>query len=231
MNPITLQPAFILHRRDYRDTSLIIELFTLHEGRISAIAKGAKRNKSSLRNSLHLFQPILISTQGKHELKTLTQAELQSPLANIDGTHLPWAFYLNELLFRLLEKHDPYPQLFNHYRVLLQRLAEQNIEEKHLRFFEYDLLLELGYGLQLTTDINNEPIDTAAYYHCLPHQAPVKTTLDNDANAIYSGLSLLALSTRQLDSGSALQDAKHLLRHALRQLLGDKPLKSRELLI
>ena len=225
------QPAFVLHRRNYRDTSLIIELFTLHNGRISVVAKGAKRAKSPLRHSLHLFQPMFVLAKGQAELQTLIQAESIAPLAAINQAYLAWAFYLNELLFRLLGKHDPYPKLFHQYQDLLHHLTGKNIEEKQLRLFEYDLLTELGYGLQLATDANNEPLNSTAYYHCMPQHAPVKTRFKDHTTFIYSGNSLLALQTRQLDTSTALHDAKRLLRYALQQLLGNKPLKSRELLI
>ena len=231
MNQKSLQPAFVLHRRDYRDTSLIIELFTLHDGRVSVIAKGAKRTKSPLRNSLQMFQPILIARTGKNELQTLTQVEMQTPLMPIAGRYLAWAFYLNELLFRLLGKHDPYPELFHHYQNLLQSLVDNKADEKKLRLFEYTLLNELGYGLQLTTDNNEQALQDDAYYNFLPHQAPVKTSLTDNTHFIYPGSSLLAIQQQRFDDETVLQDAKRLLRHALLQLLGDKPLKSRELLI
>lgn len=228
---ITLQPAFVLHRRPYRDTSLLIEFFTLNNGRINTIAKGAKRSKSPLRSSLQSFQPLLIACRGKRELQTLTQVELQSPFANINGTYLAWAFYTNELLFRLLAKQDPYPKLFNHYTQLLRNLAENIVTEKHLRLFEYDLLTELGYGLQLHHDTNQQALDMHSYYHVIPQQSPQKTNITATNAQIYPGSSLLALQSRKLTQQHVLADIKRLLRQALQNLLGDKPLKSRELLI
>ena len=231
MNATPLQPAFILHRRNYRDTSLILELFTLEEGRLSVIAKGAKRNKSPLRNSLQMFQPILVAYSGKSELQTLVQIELQTPLANIKEQYLAWAFYLNELLFRLLQKHDPYPDLFQQYQKTITLLASNIVNEEHLRIFEYDLLNELGYGLQLTTDGEGNLIEPQSYYHCLPQQAPIKTNFNDQQQNIYLGNSLLALQQKNLTDTTALRDSKNLLRQALLPLLGEKPLKSRELLI
>lgn len=231
MSPLPLQPAFILHRRNYRDTSLILELFTLEEGRLSVIAKGAKRIKSPLHSGLQMFQPILVAYNGKNELQTLTQIELQTPLANIRGKYLAWAFYLNELLFRLLQKHDPYPRLFDHYQQTLTLLSNNVAEQQHLRIFEYDLLNELGYGLHLTTDIDGNPIERKNYYHCLPQQAPIKTIFNEQKKNIYIGNSLFALQEKNLNDETALRDSKHLLRHALLSLLGEKPLKSRELLL
>lgn len=231
MKTLVLQPAFILHRRNYRDTSLILELFTLESGRISVIAKGAKRNKSPLRNSLQMFQPILVAYCGKNDLQTLTQIELQTPLINIKGKYLAWAFYLNELLFRLLQKHDPYPNLFHRYQQVLEAFTNNMANEQHLRIFEYDLLNELGYGLQLSNDIEGNLIEQKSYYHCSPQQAPVKTLLNDQQQNIYMGSSLLALQQRNLNNEIFLRDSKRLLRQSLLPLLGEKPLKSRELLI
>ncbi len=230
-NTFALQPAIVLHRRPYRDTSLLIEFFTLNNGRISTIAKGAKRSRSRLHSSLQSFQPLLIAYRGKRELQTLTQVELQSPCTHINGVYLIWAFYINELLFRLLAKQDPYPQLFNHYMQLLRSLAENTVTEKHLRLFEYDLLTELGYGLQLHHDTNQQALDANSYYHVTPQQAPQKINITVSNAQIYPGSSLLALRSRKLTEENALTDAKRLLRQALQYLLGDQPVKSRELLI
>jgi DNA repair protein RecO (recombination protein O) len=223
-----LQAAFVLHRRNYRDTSQIIELFTASAGRISVVAKGAKRRKSPLHTSLQMFQPLLVSWQGKHELQTLVHAELQQPFAMVSGKYLAWAFYLNELLFRLLQKHEPYPFLFDHYQRLLQQITQQDVTEKALRYFELDLLQRMGYALNLTHDDHNAPLETSCYYHCQPGQNPLKIQYKAESRQHYSGAMLLALAEQNLN-GEQLKQAKHLLRQALASLLGDKPLKSREL--
>jgi DNA repair protein RecO (recombination protein O) len=228
--PEALQAAFVLHRRNYKDTSQIIEFFTLHYGRISAVAKGAKRPKSPLKSSLHLFQPLLINWQGKQELATLTHAELQKPFTIIQGKLLAWGFYLNELLYRLLDKHEAYPAIFQHYHAMIHHLSVREITETQLRLFEAELLSELGYGLHLTHDEAGLPLAAQHYYLLEPGHNPSKTQF-TEGKHVYLGQSLLDLAAQNLESNQSLQDAKRLLRQSLQPLLDNKPFKSRELLL
>ncbi len=224
-------PAFVLHRRAYRDTSLILELFTQSEGRISVVAKGAKRATSPLKQSGQLFQPLLISWRGKHELLTLTQADCEHYFMPLPPNYLAWGFYANELLYRLLGKQDPYPKLFSNYQQLIFELSCNRGNEKLLRLFERELLVELGYGLHLTHEANtHQAIDVTAYYHFIPSQGAVKSKAQDNTRYTFKGKSLVALARGDLDDIEILADAKRLLRFALSHLLGDKPLKSRELL-
>ena len=227
--PESVQTAFVLHRRDYRDTSQIIELFTLNHGRISVVAKGCKRPKSPLKTSLQMFQPLLVNWQGKHELMTLTHAELDKPFSTINGKYLAWAFYINELLYRLLQKHEPYPNIFQHYQLLIHNIINKKVVEADLRLFEHDVLTRMGYGLHLKSDENNFPLEPSTYYFLEPAQSPIKTTF-SDGKHIYLGEDLSALAEHRMVSPEHLKAAKRLLRHALQHLIGDKPFKSRELL-
>lgn len=228
--PDSVQAAFVLHRRNYRDSSQIIELFTHQSGRISVVAKGAKRNKSPLRTSLHMFQPLLVNWQGKHELMTLTHAELQESYSQINGKFLAWAFYVNELLFRLLHKHEPYPYLYQKYQDLIQLITQQIATEADLRIFECELLERMGYGLHLDQDHNDKALQSDQFYFFEANQIPVVTTF-HEGKHVYLGEHLIALQQKKLTTAAQLKAAKRLLRNALQQLLGDKPLKSRELLL
>lgn len=224
-----LDAAFVLHRRDYRDTSQIIELFTEKSGRISVIAKGAKRAKSPLKTCLQMFQPLLVSWKGKNELMTLIHAELQKPFTMVSGQWLAWAFYLNELLYRLLGKHEAYPIIFTHYQRLLERISQRNLCAADLRYFEKDLLNQLGYGLHLHKDSDNQVLKSDSYYLMEPLHTPSKTQF-SEAKHVYAGKSLLALAKHELNDLQSLKDSKRLLRFALQELIGDKPFKSGELL-
>ena len=231
VNLVQLEPAFLLHSRAYRNTSMIVDLFCLHHGWISAVAKGVKSTKSSMRNNLQAFQPLLISWYGRNELVTLTQAEIDTPFPSIKADYLAWGFYLNELLYRLLGKHDPQPQLFADYQNILLALCNETASEKHLRYFECNLLANLGYGLQLATETNTRcPLEPDTDYHYSfdhgPRRQEIKSS--NPLN-IFKGSSLLALHERRLDDTQILSDAKRLLRGAIHSLLGDRPLRSREL--
>jgi DNA repair protein RecO (recombination protein O) len=232
MNPVHLEPAFLLHSRAYRNSSLIVDLFTLHHGWISAVAKGIKSAKSPLRNNLQTFQPLLVSWCGRGEMVTITQVEIETPFAVINNEQLAWGFYLNELMYRLLEKHDPHAQLFSDYQNLLLELSQATATEKHLRLFERNLLARLGYGLQLTIETNSTHAiqPDVDYYYSYDHGPSLRAADLSNTQNCYTGKSLLALADGQLDDMIILKDAKRLLRGAIQNLLGNKPLRSRELL-
>jgi DNA repair protein RecO (recombination protein O) len=231
MNTPLLEPAFVLHTRAYRNTSLLVDLFTQNTGRITVVAKGVKQSKSALRSSLQMFQPLLVSTYGHGELLGLKTAEIPTPFSMMPARYLAWGMYVNELLYRLLEKQDPYPNIFEHYYELLQLFSDNVGEEKHLRIFERDLLSSLGYGLQLTqVSESHAPIDLEAHYHFLFEKGPIlaeSTELNHPF--IFKGTSLLAIEQGVFENEVALHDAKKLLRYAIQHLLGNKPIKSREL--
>ena len=147
------QAAYILHRRAYRDTSQILELFSQNYGRITVVSKGSRGPKSKSRSTLQPFVPLLVSWVGKGEMPTLTTAETisQTP-PNLFGNSLPSAFYINELLIKLLHKHDVHENIFDLYKRALILLQDQNSLEKTLRIFEKTLLQILGFEMNLTSD-------------------------------------------------------------------------------
>ena len=117
------QPGFVLHSYPYKETSLIVDMFTRDFGRIGVVAKGAKRPLSKLRGVLQTFQPLSISFSGKSELRTLIDAEWVGGMLPLEKTALLCGFYLNELLVKLLARDDPHPKLFDHYVATLNELA------------------------------------------------------------------------------------------------------------
>jgi DNA repair protein RecO (recombination protein O) len=108
-------PAFVLHAYPYRETSLVVEMFCQHKGRVGLVARGARRPRSALRGVLLAFQPLEVSWAGKSELKTLHSAEWRGGIAQLRGKPLICGFYLNELLLKLLAREDPHEALFHHY--------------------------------------------------------------------------------------------------------------------
>lgn len=144
--------AYILHASAWRETSLIVQIFTREHGNVAMVAKGAKRPYSALRPVLAAFQPLTVSWSGGGEVKTLTRAELAG-IRQLGGRSLMSAWYMNELLLRLLPREDPHPVLFDAYREALEQLAD--VAETavrlpvsgSLRRFEWILLQETGYGL------------------------------------------------------------------------------------
>jgi DNA repair protein RecO (recombination protein O) len=143
------QPAFVLHTYAYRETSMVIEIFTRDHGRIALLAKGAKRPRSALRGLLLAFQPLSTTWSGKNELRILHKADWSGGQPLLRGAALMSGFYLNELLLKLLTRDDPHDRLFDSYRAALAQLAVVADPAGVLREFEKDLLQEAGYALLL----------------------------------------------------------------------------------
>lgn len=229
MARVVLQPAFVLHTRPFRDTSLLVDLFTVQYGRISAIARGVRSSKSRLRGLLLPFVPLLVSWSGKSDLVTLGKVEADNLAYNLSGTNLLSGFYLNELLVRLLTHHDSHPNIFHAYQNTLGNLRNSNDLQITLRLFEKQLLSEVGYGLQLTKDAAGQAImEHHNYYY--EHEHGFIACVNQDRQDVFSGKSLLALQHNNLTDVAILRDTKRLMRSIFNHLLGDKPLKTRELL-
>jgi DNA repair protein RecO (recombination protein O) len=231
---VELEPAFVLHTRLYRETSLIVEAYGRDTGRVGLIAKGARRPKSALRGPLQSFRPLLLSWSGKGELGLLTGAEPDGFVRPLAGAALFSGLYMNELLMRLMHRHDPHPELFHYYRVAVEALGLGQRTEGVLRIFEKHVLESIGYGLVLDRDIaSGEPIRGDVSYRYEMERGPTSTALgdeDGDSAGVrLAGDTLLSLADGRLESERALDEAKQLMRAALRRYLGDKPLATRSL--
>ena len=221
--------GFLLHRRPYRETSYLVDLFTLELGKIRAIVKGVRASKSDKKSALQAFQPLLLSLSGRHELKNLSQLETTAPMLPLVGKSLFSAMYVNEVLNRLLAAEIPHPELYVRYQECLGLLAHDAEIEPTLRQFELGLLDDLGYGLELNQECQHgEPLDPDSFYTFI-HEHGLELAIKQHPSAnCFKGDVLLQVS--QLDwNHSSLNCAKRITRLALFQLLGSKPLKSREL--
>ncbi len=229
---VTLQPAYLLHRRPYRDTSQLLEVFTPEHGRLSLVARGVRRKArgGSTGAIVQPFVPLLLSFSGRAELKSLTAAEVAGAATTLGGERLFSGLYLNELLLRLLHRHDPHPQLFAHYASTLERLASEVPADETLRRFEFRLLDELGYSFDLTHDARTGlPVQESGWYRYEGDNGLVATEQRHDAaSPAYEGAELLALSRGEYTPDSR-RTAKRLLRQVLTQHLDGKPLRSRDL--
>ena len=225
-----LQPAYILHQRDYRDTSLLLEAFSREHGRIGLVARGARAPRSRVRGLLQAFQPLLLSWSGRGELGTLTGVEAAAACSvtpRLSGTALYAGFYLNELLMRLLQRQDAHPELFDAYAQTLPGL--QTEPQRPLRLFEKHLLETLGYGLLLDHEAaSGEPVDAEADYVYALETGPTRCTVATVGQLRLSGRSLLSLAAEDLSDAQSLADSKRLLRAALDLYLGGRALKTRE---
>ena len=223
------QPAFVLHSVPYKETSLIVELFTRDHGRVSVVARGARRPRAALRGLLLPFQPLKVGWFGKTELKTLAHADWQGALPQLGGVPLLAGLYLNELLLRLTAREDPHSELFADYARAIRALGPRDGQGEplsaQLRRFELRLLVELGYAPDLRCTQDGAPLDAECRYHC---QLPAGVSAHADGE--YSGAALLALAEGDFSTPAALRAARTLTRQWLDHCLGEPPLATRALM-
>jgi len=224
-------PAYILHRRSYRETSLLLDVISRDAGRISLIAKGAKREKSPMAGLLQPCQRLLLCWSGKSELMTLTGAEADRPFIQIGQKRLLPAFYLNELVVRLLHQHESHPELFEAYDRTLAALADETLPEQGtIRRFEKQLLQAIGYGPVFDHDVNTgESIESGRDYFYQADHGPVSVRPPHGDFIKVNGTTLIGMKEDALNTDASLREAKRLMRYLLQKHLGDKPLASREL--
>ena len=224
---IELTPGYLLHHRPWRDTSRILEVLTREHGRLTLFARGVRGPQAKLAAVLQPFQPLLISWNGRGEAPLLTAAERAENCAALPAAALLSGFYLNELLLKLTTRHDPQPELFDHYHRTLAGLRGGEALEPVLRVFEKRLLEVLGYGLDLAHEaLSGAAIERGAFYCFRPAQGLVPA--GGTAAGSLAGDSLLDLAAETLATGRALEDARRLLKAALAACLEGRTLATRE---
>lgn len=223
------QRGFVLHRREYSESSLLVDFFTENHGRITLLAKGARRVRSPLKALLQPFTPLLLHWGGKGELKTLLKVESASLTLPMTSLSLYSGFYVNEVLARVLENQTAYPELFQHYLECVTQLATSPEQiEPTLRTFEFRLLQAVGYGVNFANcAATGKPVDPKMLYQFYENQGFVASLLQN--NQTFLGKELLAFDCLDFSEKSTQQAAKRFTRLALKPYLGSAPLKSREL--
>ncbi len=229
---VTEQPCFVLHRSPYRETSLIIDAFSRDYGRLTLLAKGAKRPHSALRGVLQTFQPLALGWSGKSEMRTLTRADWVGGMQPLMGDALLCGFYVNELLVRFCAREDVYQQLFNHYTLTLTRLSTGLPSGPTLRSFERMLLQEIGYaGAFDRLAKTREPVVPSNTYVFEPEHG-VRAARASDPSYWPKVLGQTLIDMEQDDYGSALTltQSKNLMRFLLHHYLGGAPLHTRQIL-
>ena len=225
------QPGFVLHSYPYKETSLIVDLFTRDQGRIGVVAKGAKRPTSKLRGVLQTFQPLSVSFSGKSELRTLIDAEWVGGMLPLEKTALLCGFYLNELLVKLLARDDPHPALFNHYVATLNELAHGEPPPIALRKFERALLKETGVAADLTRcTTTRAPVEPDGLYVVDP-QRGARTAGAVESWPVVSGKTLVDMEREDYADPQTKAQSKQLMRFLLAYHLGGAPLNTRQILI
>ena len=199
----------MLHSYAYKESSLIVDLFTVENGRMAVIAKGAKRPASNLRGALLSLQPIEAIFSGRGEVKTLTQAQWLPGQPWLTGQALMCGMYLNELLVKLLPREDPHPQLFEAYAATLLTLAESREHSAILREFEISLLIEMGYALELKNDVSTgDPLLPDTLYRYDPLAGPRA----HGNGSLVSGNALLALGRGRFENNAVAAEARDFVR-------------------
>lgn len=238
--------AYVLHRYDWSESSLILDLFTRELGRIAVVAKGAKRPYSQLRSVLLPFQRIVVTLgraardEGSSEVQNLRGAEWAGGAAMLTGAALFSGFYLNELLMKLLARHDPHTTLFDVYAQTLPALAASDdaLVQAALRAFELALLREIGVlpDLSLVT-LTQLPVRSGARY-TLHAEAGVGEARGSEG--ALTGTALVGMQAA-LEHGSVaalhhacrenLAELKVLLRGLIQHHLGTSTLRTRQVML
>lgn len=242
MSQVNTQLVYILHKRKYRESSQILDIFSRDFGRLSLMSRGSRGPKSKIAGNLQLFSPLLISWQGKGSLPTIRsvdRADIKPPRLSHQSLHS--AMYMNELLMYLLHRNDEQQAIFDHYHKCLYALEKTTNIEVELRQFELGLLSLLGFGLILDheADTGQAIVATNHYHYHIEHGPVICTVQPMDAGQqnhpvpVIQGEVLLLLMKNEFEqiqrNQPYLRQVKQLMRHVIHFHLGGRPLKSREL--
>ena len=228
------QSAFVLHARNWRETSLLVEVLSLDHGRIGLVARGVQGPKKHLlRAALQPLQHIRLAAVQRGELAQLVSAEALDAAPRLTGDAMLAAFYLNELVLRLAQRQDPQPDLYHLYGQTRARLDSTDSLAWTLRRFERDLLESLGFGFDLAEDSDGMAIDPAARYRLDAEDGPRRLLSDSgrgERSTTATGSALLALAADQQPDADDLASLRLALRSVLSHHLGTRGLKSWEML-
>ncbi len=231
---ITAEPAFVLHARPWRETSLLVEVLGENHGRLGLVARGVQGpRKHVLRAALQPLQHIRLEAVQRGELAQLVSAEALDAAPRLAGEAMLAAFYINELVMRLAPRQDPHGGLYGVYAQARSRLGGEDSLAWTLRRFERDLLESLGSGFDLTEDGDGIAIDPAARYRLDPEQGPSRLLSERgreERSAAATGSALLALAADRQPEADDLASLRLALRSVLSHHLGGRGLKSWEML-
>jgi DNA repair protein RecO (recombination protein O) len=224
------EPGYVLHTYPYKETSLIVELFTRRFGRVALLARGARRPRSAMRGVLLSFHPLRVSWSGSAELGNLISAEWAGALQPLAGQGLMCGFYVNELVMRLLPREDPHEELFERYTQALRGLASGEPPAAVLRSFEKRLLAELGYAPLLDKDAASHAIDPDALYVYEPERGPLPASGPRSGALMVRGKTLLDVAADDYSSAQTRDEARSLMRALIAERLHGQVLHTRSVL-
>ncbi len=224
--------GYVLHSRPYRETSLLVDIFSQNYGRFSLVAKGIKRKSAqSQRAILQPFTLLNIEFSGRTDLKTLCHAETIGILKRLDGRAVACGYYINELITRAIQEWQENPALFNQYHHAINSLVSDNPLSAVLRSFEVALLTELGIAPDWSLDIAGNPIKANQdYFYNLEHgfEPVVQSNTIEHTHKCFAGAAIIALGSGHF-SDSQEKNCQQITQMLLRQIIGQKPLESRKL--
>ncbi|WP_085298990.1 DNA repair protein RecO [Cognaticolwellia mytili] len=220
----TTQLAFVLHSRPYRESQVLVDLLTEKEGKVAALSYVGHSVKSSRKALLQPFLPVNVTLKGQYSLRNLARIEPAGKSIPLKKSALFSAFYINELLVKLLTENIPCWALFEQYQASLQSLLDETSLEITLRKFELVLLDELGVSFDFSLIFEH----TASGFYYLPGDGfiPAYTVLKQ---ACYDQLHLQAIAEQDFSNPATLTTFKILMRQVINHLLGGVPLNSRKL--
>ncbi|MCL1887042.1 MAG: DNA repair protein RecO [Betaproteobacteria bacterium] len=225
------QPGFVLHSYVYKESSLIVDIFSRDHGRMALVAKGAKRPHSRLRSVLQTFQPLSLNWSGKSELRNLVSAEWVGGMVPLESSVLLYGFYLNELLLKLTAREDPHPGLFDHYVTALARLANTESAQIVLRQFELAVLKETGVAADLSVDAHNGgQVEPDEIYVVDPEKGPRPARI-SDVTPRVTGKTLLDMTNEDYSDSMTQVQSKLLMRALLAHHLNGAQIQTRQILI
>lgn len=224
------EEGYVVHTYPYKETSLIVEAFTRHFGRVALLARGARRPRSAMRGVLLSFQMLRFSWSASAELGTLRSAEWSGALRPLRGRGLMCGFYLNELLLRLLPREDAHENLFDVYGEALAGLSAGDNLPATLRRFEKRMLAELGYAPLLDRDAASQPIDPQRQYVYEPERGPVAASGSQSGDLVVSGRTLLDVAADDYARAETRDEARALMRTLITQRLHGRELHTRVVL-
>ncbi|RZA16022.1 MAG: DNA repair protein RecO [Lysobacteraceae bacterium] len=227
------EPAFVLHARPWRETSLLVEVLSAEHGRVGLVARGVQgARRHLLRAALQPLQSIRFDAVQRGELAQLRAAEAVDAAPLLHGDVAMAGFYINELCLRLAPRHAPQQELHALYARVREALREGEVLSWTLRRFERDLLDALGFGLDFASDGDGAPIDPAARYRLDPEQGPRRQLGERpgERRETATGSALLALAADSMPANDDLASLRLSLRAVLLHHLGGRGLKSWEML-
>lgn len=224
------EPGFVLHRRAYRETSALLEVFTQNYGRVGLVHRGA-RSAGKRGDDMQPFFELSLSWSGRGELYTLTRSDVISGTVIGATARVMCGLYLNELILYMMPRMLSCADLYRVYADTISQMGSGQDVELLLRRFEMRLLDSAGYGLQLEHEAElNQPIDADAWYLYDYTKGPLKRARTSDCHNVISGKTLIWLRSLGNPDKDAMREAKRLLRAIIDYHLDDRPLQSRNIM-